>query len=476
MNSDMSPEIRTVEPVKRVDPSEIRNPYEASSLVRKLNAQKEAGISSPIVLFVDLDGTFEDPNPNGSPNIPERIRQACDLLNIPVVAVTSRSEEMTFSAEDYEKTKASGQIKRPKARLKQIVGPDGKKRFEVASPEEIPAFRGQYSFDAVAAQTGAVIYTRQQDTGAYVKDKEYEAGSKFDETQWREKVLPVVTDLITDHETGERLSTLLPIEDAANYENGSADVFPLEWRIQLDFKADGDDGTTLTTGATDSGTDNKIIDPAIYASVGLDPEKLTPQTLTAEEAIAKKQEFKNRIKKLRDSGVRIFPFGLIDDSNPEKGRATVYVVRKHASKQKALKRILDHIGMSKFDISSIYCGDSFTDLLSLEAFYKNPRAAVLLVGDSRLTKTIEDALSGKLPDPRWAGQSIRSLIRRLRDTDDLGVRTLGEDGPKLITGGVRYDGSQKSETIAAYLLERIKGLPINIETYRKVEDLLKSAA
>ena len=420
------------------------NPFASSTVTEKLRAQQ---LDSPIILMVDLDSTFEDPNPANKPSVPEKIRAICEALSIPVIAVTSRTEEMTFSSEDYEKTRNAGQIARPMARLKQVLGENGLRRFEPAPPETLDSYRGQLSFDAVAAQTGTVIYVRQS-TGEYLKDRDYERG--MDSEKWRSDVLEIVNKLIIDPENGEKLSTLSAIEDPKNYEAGEADVWPPDWRIQLDFKAENTHPSA--TGATDSGSGGVA--------------------LTSEQAVAKKQEFLRRVNEY--AAGKPLPFNVLDDSNPQEGRATVYILRRRASKERAINRMLGNIaadlGRVQTELSPICTGDSFTDLRDLIALHNNENAVLLLVGDSRLTPVIEKAIRDKDADPRFADERLRKLLKRLR-TIAKGVHRLG-NGPTLITGE-KFEGTSRAETILAYLLEKFKNLPDGGQAYKKAQSVLE---
>lgn len=442
MTQETIPLTSTDRPESLAVNKEATNIFSASTVLEKLRVQE---LGSPIILGVDLDGTFE------GGTVPQQIRAICDALSIPVIFITSRTEEMTFSAEDYRRTHEAGQIKRPMAQLKQTADANGQRKFEVVPPESLESYRGQLSPDAVAAETGAVIYARQP-SGEYIKDTDYEEG--IDQESWRNEALAVVGKLLLDKITGEKMAHLLPIEDAQNYLDGNADVWPPDWRIQIDFKAEEKD--TSTTGATD--------------------QVSTGAVLTADEAIDRKNKFLEEVEAYKKAGNSV-PFETVDDSNPEKGRATVYALRPGANKQSAVSRMMRQIsknlGRPPVELSPTIAGDSFTDLLTVKAVVGNPNATLLIVGGSRLSKTLYEAIKNPDPKTHFAGESLVRLITSLKPTDQEGVYRLYK-GPKVILGDYAYNGTTRAETILAYLMDVLKNVPDDGKAYKRAQEIIES--
>lgn len=447
-------ETRQFQPEDVVQPDkkgERPNPYINSTLIEKLRAQIDAG-QIPGVLLVDIDGTFEDPVP-GRFELPVLIRAFCEERKIPVIAVTSRTPEMTFSTEDYEKTASIGQITRPKPHLLKTGD-----TFSYAPPETLPQFNGQTSFDAVAAMTGATIHVRQKD-GAYMEDKGHQDRFRSNPESWRQKTLETLEGekLLNDPRGGARLGRYPLIEDEDNFGEGKVDVAPLEWRVQIDFTGKDVQPGVQTTGATG---EVKEVDE-----------------LLIKEAIERKKQFLENVKNARKRRVKI-DFQIDDDSNEDAARATVYILPRGAGKASAVQRftnqIAESLGVDKGDLNILSTGDSRTDLDELPglvSFKKNGekkpaevRSAVLLVGGSRLQKVLEKALKDPNGDYSYGGTNIMRYVRRLvPDPARKGHYEYHVEGsandPLFILGFKAFEGTKQAETVFAAVKEKFGAYP-----------------
>lgn len=419
------------------------NPWKNSSVIAKLEAQRKTRLEQTLrgeqpqpyqILLVDVDGTFQ--SPKLSPQTAQQIRAIADANNIPVIAVTSRTAEMTVSGEQYN---LSPDLQnRPKPHLKK----EGDKFIE-SPPEHSEGFQGLYDFDAMATQTGAHIHIRQTD-GSYKKDRIYEAELGLIDSKWREQNLPSIQSLVDAlHVDGVDIS-LETIDQEGAFEQGKVDVSPLDARIQVNFRAIEASASTGGTGATAGGID--------------------VQEDAANRAIAAKNAFKKLMNEAKEAqGLQV---DGIDDSNIAKGRASLYVVPPGVSKQRAVSEILRNItevmSETRGNFAPIYCGDSFTDLLAVSGLAdpdvepNHILGTLLLVGDSRLNSSIQDAAkTGN--DVTYAGEIMEGF--KLAYTNTEGLYSLSSPDSlgtvNVVLGAETYPGTEMSETILAHLETQI---------------------
>lgn len=373
------------------------NPYKESSLVAKIRDSKR-------IAFLDIDSTL-----TGNPDASVNLRKTLEQKGYAVVFVTSRTEEMVMSKGMYEASKALG-FARKSPHLGVVDVALEKQRIEVP-PESLEDNRGLLDPDVIGGTTGSRIMLRQE-KGGYVVDTGFENAIKKDQSQWRENVLNFLKMIDPD----KKLVNLAPIESVQNYELGLTDVFPPDFRIQLNFEG--------------------------------------------EMGILAKQELKEKISALRfskdiDEKTRLTLKNLrvSDDSNPAKERYSLYLTPHYGYKARAVENIINNValqtGIAKNELELLIAGDSFADIGMGLYGGAGTKATFLIVGGSRLT----DALSESNVES-FADESIKAIQRRLVGNREEGVIAfrvplMGER--RVILGDRAYSGKVGPESIISYL-------------------------
>jgi hydroxymethylpyrimidine pyrophosphatase-like HAD family hydrolase len=467
--------------VSRPTPKEAvqseENPvYTNSTLLDKLYLQVQQGRRAQIYFF-DLDGTLEAQDKTISPTVSEQERTLLEKQGIPVVFVTSRTPEMTMSKAVYEATKARGEIDRPEPHL----GKDANGKMVAEDPATLVAYKGLLDPDVTATETGAIIHVRQKD-GSYMQDRYYEKKLHI-AAEWRAQTFPYMQRLVAtvNHQLFEKGITgasiaLEGIEDEAAYAQGRADVAPLDRRIQINIKAAEASSGTGGTGATAGGND--------VAEDQMQPVKKAKALL------------KEQIKILaKEQGLRV---DMIDDSNPAKGRASLYLVPSEVSKQRATREVVKAVEKQLGKkIQKTYFGDSFTDLLAAQGLVDTAAAegermgTIVLTGDSRLTNYLLEGIKAGQEDEEkvaqhmasahlffedeerlrsledaygtrtdFAGEGISSLTRRFSEVKDSDGNTvvgeydfqppLSKGLIRVVLGAEKYPGTAMGDTVLAY--------------------------
>jgi hypothetical protein len=145
---------------------------------------------------------------------------------------------------------------------------------------------------------------------------------------------------------------------------------------------------------------------------------------------------------------------LLDDSEPREGRFKAFVVPRWASKARAAHNIFQQLcagSVAATDLNVLFVGDSYPDLHMGLVGGAGIHATLLLVGRSRLMDVLWE------PDTaEFAGESLRSVKRRLRRTDRPGYLRYrapcrGDGELTVILGDVAFPESVAVETVERYL-------------------------
>ena len=444
------------------------NPYKKSTLFDKLAIQqikrKDDGRNGkeplPLTIFFsDIDGTLTPYRER----ISEKLRDGLDEFNVPIVGVTSRTFEMTVGSQLHTRTYEANETTRNAPHLDRGEMPNGDIIFQYIEPEKILGMNCVIDFDGVASSSGSEIHLNQGEDKPYKRDKDYEGEYSADDLTWRKEAKDLLDDLLTDPDTGERLGEFALIEDENAYENGKVDVMPPANRLQIDFYSGSAQNTASRTGDTSSGS----------------------SISKAEIAISRKNAFKKRLAALKSDleerkdleKLKILQnIALIDDSNPDKGRCTLYAMSRKRDKARAVKRIIDVV-KSEFDVQPQdlevhYAGDSWTDFRAiLGALGTN--TTLVLPGDSRLTPYIKEAIKGAsvfeirennerhyLQRTDFAGEGLSAFGRRLKQkVDSEGNPIIGhyslklplfEQEMTLVLGSEAYPDTSGVESVSKY--------------------------
>jgi hypothetical protein len=263
----------------------------------------------------------------------------------------------------------------------------------------------------VIASAGDGIMVRHH--GGYVRDTAYEMTS-VRHAAWRRDVMLEI--LSTDLDG--TFPALAPIEFPACYLKGGADVWPLPYRIQLDWS-------------------------------GPDAER---------EKMRIKRKLAKRFATRPHLGVR-----FVDESNPAKARCTLYLIHESVQKERMLERmlarVLEETGLRPDDLTVNIFGDTLTDLRQVYAAGRTfgerfGGSAVtmnfMLVGGSRLARPIQErapTFCGE--DLTWVGALLGAEIRPgvyEIETDDV-----PRGSRRFILGDEAYPGHPGPESIELFL-------------------------
>lgn len=224
-------------------------------------------------------------------------------------------------------------------------------------PEDVPEWSYLRDPD-VFAGFGSGLYLRAN--GGYHCDWEFDKA--LGGPAWRERV---GKDLDVLYQWGNFKRYLGAIDREGLFESGEVDVSPLAYRFQFLHK-DGD---------------------GIDALVAREQLRLTLLLLQQERGYFKDVE-------------------LVDESFPNQGNYTTYLVSTFGQKHMVLERFGNHLsvtsGVPVHDIEYVIIGDSPTDLeCGLGAFWGAKNATFIVAADSRLNESIRKNKSkfGGMPLP-----------------------------------------------------------------------------
>lgn len=342
----------------------------------------------------DIDGTLTGGNEESLLEVRQRAERAGTLI-----FSTARTPELCMSSTAYEASKSHG-FNRPEPHVPK--NELGKRYFKPL--ELIEEFNGLLDPDAILSM-GTGMFIRTGD--GYAEDKSYLAKlNVFPE--WKAMAL----DLLEYIDEGDVLKYLSKIEHPHMYETRDIDITSLPFRIQLDF-----------------------------------PE------------LELKMNVVNRIEEVAESYHVLSSIArncvFVDESNPEKGRYTVYLLPLEAPKEKGLEYFLSNCAFVSevplSEVSLLLTGDTLTDFKSGCIAGAQTQGTFILVGGSRLAPLFD----GSYPES-FAGVDIQWLWNSLHETERPGffVFNNGNNPPRIIiVGDMAYPGTIGPETILAYMKE-----------------------
>lgn len=415
---------------------ERNSSWDNSEIVTALKSRHDEGLPLRLAML-DIDSTM-----SGNPEAAQIVREELKKQGFVVIFITSRTEEMVMSKAGYEKSRQMGFL-RPKPKLSK--GTDG--RMETKFADELPEFAGLYDSDIISGSTGNTMLLKQKG-GGYKKDEVFAEQMREDSQSWREKT----TRLLSTMDPEGKLFTLMPVDTQGNFEQGTVDVFPPDFRIQLNIN----NGNPVTENSTTGVTDYTI--PTTQES--------------QEEGLENKLKILEEFKKLRfDPSVpeevrhELTNIRVTDDSNPEKGRYSLYLTPNRGWKANAAEYIttqitneLSDLGIQKSDLHLLIAGDSLPDVgMGLEGGLGTD-AVFLIAGGSRLT----DLFSERTRD--FAGRDLSMLQKRLHEVQgEEGKYTfktpLVKNERSVIVGDLAFPGTSGPDTILAYLNQKYSKKP-----------------
>jgi len=373
MEQPLAPEVVNQLPVVPSSPEtktvEISNAYRDSYAATKLLERKNA--NQPLKMaFFDIDSTV-----TGNANATSEIRKHLEESGYVVCFITSRTEEMIMTD---TKRSESPTLNRPDPHLG--VDEFGK-RFQ-ADPEVVES-NGLLNADIIAGTTGSSGPMVKQIDGSYVRDPQFEVKAKAESDVWRKGAKQLI-DFVNKCEP---LCQIAPIDDANNYLVNETDIFPPDFRFQLDFPS-----LEAKQKFQDKVTEFKLTNKLGLLSQGLD--------VSAVE--------------------NIFNIKITDDSKPAESKFTTYLTPIRGYKARAEEEIVSNIckqvGVNRSDLELLIAGDSFPDLGM--GFYGGvgTQATFLLAGGSRLSEDLIKPVSAD-KNVSFAGEGLNAIRNRLKPVE-----------------------------------------------------------
>ena len=400
-------------------------PYRRSSLAKRTQAK-------PFWSVLDLDGSFAAGSLAARMEVHQRLRAQGSII-----FSTARSPELVMSSNMLDVSQRLGEVARqaPKWHVENGV-------YSFVPIETLDEFRYCYNPDAILA-FGEGIFIKKLRTGKqrpsyFSCDTEYERiylnqiaqEAPSAERTWRKLALAVVKTVGLEEK-------LAAIEIAGNYERGLANVTPLKYRIQLDFRG--------------------------------------------RHSVSDKYIALERIKNfLRGTPLAQYVEG-VDESkpdmgNPDESRATLYLMPPGARKENMLNRTLSQIctqqRIGTHEMKLLIVGDTLTDFYSMCYAGWDASAVGIVVGGSRLFQCLEERAN-------FAGVDLQRYHKALKPTSRPGFYRFDnplmrggwtEHGKErlIILGDRAYPGTVGAETVLAYLNDT--------KIHNQVDEKLKALA
>jgi hypothetical protein len=381
--------------------SGVDDPYAKSIAASTLRARLERH-EQPAIACLDIDSTL-----TGDRTLANAVRARLEELSYVVMFDTSRTEEMLMTAATYQATRRRGLFFRPPPHLGEC---NGSRTY--VPPEEAEA-TGILDGDLIAASTGTRILVRQQD-GTYLSDRAYAILAGQPAPDWRSSALRLLTDLFAHGCPG----TLASIESVKNYDTRCSDVFPPDYRIQINLQTVEEKFRLLQGIEQARRTASRHYGP--YAGI---------------------------LRNLR----------VTDDSRPETGGYKLFLTPRKLSKARAIEHVVAslcrRLKIERARLSILFAGDSFPDVgMGLHGGLGTD-ATFLLAGGSRLVESLTHDDAGN-----FAGEPMRAIRRRLRRAGAPGRYRFEMPLPvggsrELIIGDQIYPGTQAVETVYRYVLD-----------------------
>lgn len=345
--------------------------------------------------FIDIDNTLTG-NGSGTGNHQSimKVRQLLKKNQYLYCPTTSRTEEMMMSKKTYEQSKKLFSFKRQLPKLFFVQGLYFYKDPLLFEPP------GILDGDIIISSSGSKILVKQNNN-AYEEDICY-FNTDFPEPKiWRE----TVTAQINNINSLRNIANLSYIEDVNLYINGTNNVYPPDYRIQLFFTS----------------IENKFF----FISELL------------------------KIKKLSNN-ISISTLHITDDSNPEKNKFSIYLTPKNGkidAVNHAIKHLQTDLNITKPEL--LIVGDSWPDLeMGLFSATNIINATFFLVGGSRLSNYIVNPQKTS-----FAGESLIKIKQNLIPSNDKGIYCYKGNGykRKVVIGDDVFPGKTGPESIIEFL-------------------------
>lgn len=377
----------------------------------------------------DIDGTIMTRHPTASEiRSAEKSRAFYDRYGT-FTAATAQTAEMLMSSTAYDASVARG-FTRPKPLLRR--GSDG--IYTYVPPESLRERRA-FTDPELIMSMGTGCYRRRAD-GSYTGHKHFHDRLG---RNWRRGALRLLT-IISESGVGDLVKRLSSIEFEENYRFGKTDVFPLEYRIQLEF-ADPE----LTPAQNEQAKNQAKW--RIQAAVHEIENVLKLSGISCEYRA-------DTLKKYEDVLDNLI---VVDESRPEKNRFQIYLMPKLAPKDKMIDDGLIRLTKGETIKHLDIFGDMPPDLKAGCFAGRAEHATFVLVGGSPLTEYF--VRSSNRYRQEYAGEDLSWMRNHLIPTDQPGVELFCAPNAKprrIILGDVAYPNRIGPETIDAYIEDQYK--------------------
>jgi hypothetical protein len=462
------------------DSKSEKRPGDAYTNAYYLDKQKERITAGKLVrlAFLDIDATL-----TGNNAAAEIVKHLLEELGYSVFYVTTRPEEMCMSKKQYHASLAFG-LDRPQP----LIDKSNPKQLQYCDPAADPNFRSVIDpSGGIASETGNRIMIGQTDTkghlNGYTIDRNYEARLAKGSDNWREDTLAILKEF--DRKSVRK--HLSPIDREGAYQQNKSAHALLPYRINLDFNA----GVTIA----DSESAAKKLEQACaekdnfiqrfrkfqakycsnkyheelqklrtkynqkFADALQDDYKIVYLEFYNKEIAAYQQEEEELQRSYGLNPHKIatlYNIRFVEDSNPEEGRYSIYVMPALGHKARAsneiVRRTCKELGIEQSQLELLIAGDSSPDLAMGLHTGLGTYATFILTGGSRLTAALTDnKISG------FAGESFKAIKKRLiEQTDGRYYFDQPFSLPKraVIIGDYAYPNTKGPETIQAFLKEQ----------------------
>jgi hydroxymethylpyrimidine pyrophosphatase-like HAD family hydrolase len=466
--------------------SDTHNAYANAYYLERMQEMVRQGKKAKMA-FLDIDATL-----TGNIAAAKKVRNLLRQQDYVTVFVTTRPEEMCMSKKQYDASLPYG-FDRPPA----LLDKTDPKNLQYKDPADDPEFYWIIDPDIIASQTGNRIFIGQNKDGhldGYMLDSTYDEQLKQGSVDWRADTLAMLREfdarLVNSH--------LSPIDREGAYEKHKIDVALFQNRINLDFVADINKYLIDTPGATTAGIDSPLEQQELaykekeaflkkfrifqdtYGGKAYQQAFHELQT-TYHETFrdAKEQLGEHEYVAFREKQILVYQKELeelqvqhgldpkkvqalqniqfIEDSNPDKGRYSLYIMPALGHKARAVNEIVqktcEALSIQRNDLVLFFAGDSMPDVSMGLHGGLGTQATFLIVGGSRLTDAfVNPAVS------QFAGESLTHLKQRFHKKAE-GLyefhEPLGLPAREVIIGHYAYPGTVGPESILTYLESKL---------------------
>ncbi len=355
-----------------------RNAFTESDAVTKLQQMATRGKELHVALL-DIDGTWAVKNPPPAEELRARrtVRKRLEKRGV-FGFITYRTPSLVLSSKMFNASKEHG-LTEPEPHVGNV---NGVQRYFVPL-ETLPEYTDALDPDVIAG-IGSGLAARHRDHFVFDDTFVESHGSAM----WRQIVLGILKEMDKQRDASSFLSG---IDIPGHYERGIVDVGIIPYRVQLDFSGGG----AFEAKQDIAKRFRQLISDAQGTGTGMGP----------------------------DSQAVLAHLDVLDESNPAKGRYTLYLIPDTFRKEHVVDYVLDNLSIavgvpaSKFKV--LLGGDTLTDLREAMFCAKHSDVTFVLPGGSRL----EDVLL----DPNvhdFAGEDITWIKKTMQATSRPGYYNL----------------------------------------------------